>query len=374
MNVVHVCKVSGIAGAERHLLHLLPALAARGVEVRIIVIEEPGRPAAEFCDAMTARGISAETVPVTRHVDPWLVGRLVRRFAALSPDLVHTHLLHADLYGLRAARRAGIRATVSSRHDNNPFRRGWFMRGLTRRAMRDARHIVAISHALARFCVDVEGADPRSVVTIHYGLDAEPVDPSARESARAALGWHGSGPLVGVVGRLVAQKGIDVLLDAFTAVRRRHSTATLLVVGDGPLRDTLQKQSARLGLESCVRFAGWIAHAKAIMPAVDVMVMPSRWEGLGLAALEAMASARPLVASDVDALPEIVRHEETGLLVPAEDPASLAAAINALLDRPERAAELGANGRQRVLDHFSVQKMTQATIDLYTRTIDEARA
>jgi glycosyltransferase involved in cell wall biosynthesis len=369
MRVVHISKVKGIAGSEGHLLQLLPALAARGIDVRMIVLEDPVYPARAFCDALTTRGVAHETMPLAGHVDLGLPRRLAYRLSALAPDVVHTHLVHADWYGLPAARRAGIRATVSSRHDNNPFRRRPLVRVLNRRVMRSARRIVAISQALSEFVVAVEGADPASVVRIHYGLDSGPPDEGSRAGGRAALGCPEEGPLVGVAGRLIEQKGIDVLLDAFPAVLQRHPAAHLVVIGDGPLRASLAERAIRQGLGRRVRFAGWIPEARPAMAVCDVMVMPSRWEGFGLTALEAMAAARPLVASDVDALPEIVLDGVTGLLVPPDNASALASALNSLLNRPAWAATLGAAARRRVLEDFSVEKMACATQALYTEIV-----
>jgi len=365
MRVVHISKVKGIAGSEGHLLQLLPALAACGVDVRMIVLEDPSHTARAFCDALSECGIPNERLAVAGHLDVRLPRRLTHRLRALAPDVVHTHLVHADWYGLPAARRAGIRATVSSRHDNNPFRRRPLVRALNRRVMRCAARIIAISHAVAKFVVEVEGVDPASVVTIHYGLAPWPPGECGVAAMRTALGCPQTGPLIGVSGRLIEQKGVDVLLDAFPSVVERHPGAHLVVMGDGPLRGKLTERAARLGLDACVTFAGWIPDARRAMAACDVMVMPSRWEGFGLAALEAMIAARPLVASDVDALPEIVQHGVSGLLVAPGNRSALAAAIDSLLDRPAWAASLGGAARQRALECFSVERMAAATCALY---------
>jgi glycosyltransferase involved in cell wall biosynthesis len=367
--VVHICKVKGIAGAERHLLQLLPALAERGVDARMLVLEDPAAPARGFCEALQRSGIPVETLRTPRHVDPLLASRIASRLRQAKPDLVHTHLFHADLYGLAAARRACIRAAVSSRHDNNPFRRRALVRWLTRRAMRNARRIIAISHALARFVRDVEGADEASIVPVHYGLRVEGLKGTETDQARAALGSRPGERVIGFVGRLIEQKGVDVLLDAFPRIREQHPEAALVIVGDGPLRRDLHARAERLG--PGVRFAGWIDQAVRTMAACDIVVMPSRWEGLGLVALEALACARPLVASDVDALPEIVRNRETGLLVPPGDPSALAAAVVALLNEPGWAASLGEAGREDVRDRFSIERMARATLDVYATVLAE---
>jgi glycosyltransferase involved in cell wall biosynthesis len=366
MRIVHIAKVKGIAGAERHLITLLPALTSAGFDVRMLVLEEPGHTIAPFRAALERGGVTVDVVAAPRHVAPGLVGRIADALRDVRADIVHTHMFHADVYGLRAARRLRTRVAVSSRHDNSPFRRRPHYRWLTRRTMRLADHVVTISNALARFVVDVEGVERRAISTIHYGLSIERPSRTPAE-IRAELGMAGDGPVAGVVGRLVAQKGIDILIDAFPMVLARHPDATLLIAGDGPDRASLERRAARVGLGDRGRFIGWTDRPRDVMAACDVMVMPSRWEGFGLAALEAMACGRPVVASDVDALPEVVRHDESGLLVPVGDARSLAGAVNALLDRPDWAAALGAAGQCRARECFPVDRMVGATVDLYRR-------
>jgi glycosyltransferase involved in cell wall biosynthesis len=373
LRVVHLCKVKGIAGAERHLLYLLSGLRSHGVDARLLVLQDPATPADSFCKAAGDLGIPVEVVTASRHVEPALVGRIAARLRHIRPDVVHTHMIHADLYGLEAARRVGMDATVSTRHDNNPFRRRMVIRWLNRRAMRHARRIIAISESLAAFVLDVECPDAGSVVTIHYGLDARAEDPGARDRARAALGCTAGDRVIGFVGRLIRQKGVDVLLDAFARVHASHPASRLLVVGDGPLRPALQATAARRHAPGTVAFAGWMDDAMRVMPAFDVMVAPSRWEGFGLVALEALACARPLVVSAVDALPEIVEHRRSGLLVPPDDPAALAGALCELLDDPAGAARLGQAGLDRVQRRFSVERMVRATLSVYGDVLADSR-
>lgn len=373
MRVVHLSKVTGVAGSEGHLLRLLPGLARRGVDVHMIILEDAHHPVEPFSRALRAQDVEVETLPISHDIDPGLPGRLTRRFRDLQPDLVHTHLIHADLYGLPAAARAGVPFAVSARHNDDAFRYNPLVKWVNRRAMRHAQRVVVISHALARFVVEVEGIDPARVVTVHYGFEAPPPDPEARRTARLTLGYTDE-LLVGVFGRLVRQKGVDVLLDAFAAVQPRQPEARLIVIGDGPLRADLEKQTYDLGLDGVVRFTGWIEQARRLMPACDVIVVPSRWEGFGLVTLEAMGHARPLIASRTSALPEIVIDGDTGVLVPPEDSVALAAAIDALLSDKHKAETYGMAGYKRLVCDFSIEKMVEATLNVYHDVIKSAGA
>ncbi|PJF24152.1 MAG: hypothetical protein CUN53_19270, partial [Phototrophicales bacterium] len=130
MRVVHLIKATQIAGAERHLLTLLPGLVQRGVKVRLILLHPPNNPVDHFAEALTAGGVAVERQIIRRHLDPSLFGALRGRLRELKPDILHTHLIHADLYGIPAGRAAGVKRIISSRHADDPFRRLPIMRGL----------------------------------------------------------------------------------------------------------------------------------------------------------------------------------------------------------------------------------------------------
>lgn len=365
MRVVHLSKVKGIAGSERHLLTLLPGLAGRGVDVSMWVLAEPDGSADSFCEAMQARGMPVETFPIRGHLDLSLPGRLAAALRAARPDIVHTHLVHADLYGLPAAGRADVPHAISSRHNDNPFRRRAGLKALNRRVMRRADRVIAISGALAGFVREVEGIEAGKVVTVRYGLEPPAQDlESGRQAARAAWGIEDAAPVVGFFGRLIEQKGVDTLLEAWAQVSRQYPAARLVIVGDGKERPALEARAAALGL-SGVRFAGWAPDAACLMPGCDIIAMPSRWEGFGLVALEAMAAARPLVTSRVSALPEIVVDLKTGLLVPPDDPPALAEAISGLLADPAWAGAMGQAGRARLAEAFSPERMIAETLAVY---------
>ncbi len=367
MRVVHISKSTGIAGSERHLLYLLPGLRERGVETRVLVLEDPRRPARAWCRALEERGETVESVPIHAHLDLKLVGRLVQRLRALEPDVVHTHLLHADLYGLTAARRARVPHAVSSRHNDDAFRHNPLIKWLNRRVMRQADRVIAVSGSVARFVSEVEGTPEHRVVTIHYGLDIPCSQPNNREAARSRLGVTGDPDLalIGFVGRLVRQKGVDVALQAFAKAHQAHPQSRFVIVGDGPARRELEAQAGRLALEESVIFAGWVEDASGLMPAFDMVVAPSRWEGFGLVVLEAMSHGLPVIASRAGSFPEIVIDGETGLLVPSESPAALAKAIEELLVDPRRGAAMGRRGQSRAAESFSVGNMVDATVTVY---------
>ncbi|NPV68787.1 MAG: glycosyltransferase [Anaerolineae bacterium] len=369
MRVIHICKVTGVAGAENHLLTLLAGLRGQEIDARLLLLVEPGNPVETMVAAATSRGIPAERSVIRADIDPILLIRLVRRLRTLQPDIVHTHLFHADLHGIPAARLAGVPRVVSSRHNDNTFRRRFPYRQINRCLWRLTTAGIGISAAITRFAIEVEGASPAQMTTIPYGLpSAGTVDrAAARAALRAELGLPPDALLAGLVCRLIEQKGIPYALRAFARVADRFPNAHLVIAGDGPLRNDLEAQARDRGLAERVRFLGWRTDTAAIFAALDVFLMPSLWEGFGLVLLEAMAQGVPVIGSAVSAIPEVVADGETGLLCPPRDVDCLAAALGDLLADPGRRARLGAAGRARLEERFSSERMVAETIALYER-------
>jgi glycosyltransferase involved in cell wall biosynthesis len=354
MRVVHVHRIRGIGGSERHLLTLLPALAERGLEPIFLGLDDPAGVLEPFYREL---GVESVRLPCPRDLDPGLARRVRRELRRLRPDIVHTHLVHGDVYG---ALGAGDAALVSTKHNDDRFRLGPFRfveRVLTRRATR----VIAITEALRRFCIKGVGLPAEKVEVVHYGLDALPEpwgespDVPLPDSARVLL----------CVSRLAEQKGVDVAVRALPAIRERHPDAMLVVLGEGPER-------ARLGGEG-VYLPGRVGDVAAWYRRAELLVHPARWEGFGLALLEAMLAGKPVVATRVSAAPEIVVDGETGLLVPPNDPVALAEAVASLLANPARTASMGQAGLMRARRDFSVATMAEGTAAVYAASLTSTR-
>ena len=363
MKILHIQKVAKVAGSENHLLTLLPPLRAHGVVPHMLVLEDGDCRPDEFVERMEGAGVRTARLPIRHDVDPGLVPRLARFIRRGGYDAVHTHLLHADLYGRLAGRLTGVKV-LSSYHCDDPEHLIPGVRQMDAVTARACHRIICISAAVRDYVRDRIGVPARLLTVVHYGLEPGDGAPPA-VPLRAQLGIPADAPVVGMVGRLTEQKGHVYLLDAFARLRARHPGAWLVLVGDGELRAPLEKQAAELGIADRVRFTGYRADGAALMREMDVVVAPSIWEGFGLVLLEGMAAARPIVASRVSAIPEIVLDGETGTLVPPRDPAALADAIGALLADPARAASYGAAGRARLAACFTVEKMVRETAGVY---------
>jgi glycosyltransferase involved in cell wall biosynthesis len=299
-----------------------------------------------------ALGVEAVRLACPRDLDPALAAGLARTLRSLRPDVVHTHLVHADLYGGLAAPRGA--ALVSTKHNDDPFRTGPFRlveRGLARRA----RRLIAITEALRRFSVERVGIPAAKVEVVHYGLDELPAawgeNPPDPVSADA--------PVLLCVCRLEPQKGVDVAIRALP----RIAEGTLVVLGEGRGRARLEALARELGVAERVHLPGRVPDVAAWLRRASLLVHPVRWEGFGLAVLEAMLAGLPVVATRVSALPELVADGETGVLVPPDDPGALAAAVERALAEPA----LGERGRARSHAEFSVARMGERTLAVYAR-------
>lgn len=344
----------GIGGSERHLLTLLPALAERGIDAVFVGLDDPRWDASDFYGALRVPAVRLRS---PRDVDPLLLARLVRR---LHADVVHTHLVHADVYGGLAAALRGSRL-VSTKHNDDPFRLGPFRyveRGLARLASR----IVTITEALRRFTVERVGIPAGKVETIRYGMDELPApwgeNPPDRvpSDARVLL----------AVSRLTEQKGVDVAVRALASL---PDDTVLVVLGEGPERPRLESLARELGVARRVFLLGRVPDVATWLRRASALVHPARWEGFGLAVLEAMLAGLPVVASRVSSLPELVVDGETGVLVRPNDPSALALGVARALEERER---LGEAGLARARAEFSVARMAAKTVDLYTRLVETA--
>ncbi len=361
MKVLHVHRVRGVGGSERHLLTLLPALRARDVDARFLGLDDDDPD--PFYAQLDALGVPYDRLPARRDLDPALLVRIARLLRRQRPDIVHTHLVHADVYGGMASVAAGS-TLVSTKHNDDPFRRGSF-KHVERLFARRAARIICITEALARFNVREVGLPEAKLVVVHYGLDELP----------AAWGPPGDwdlpegAPLLLAISRLERQKGLDVAIEALARIRAAGSSAMLLILGGGSLEAELKALAEARGVAAATVFGGRTGDVAHWLRRADVFVHPARWEGFGLVLLEAMLARLPIAASEVSSIPEIVVDGETGYLVPADDVDRFADATGALLADPTLRASFGEAALERARSEFSVERMAEGTLAVYAAAL-----
>jgi glycosyltransferase involved in cell wall biosynthesis len=289
----------------------------------------------------------------------WRLRRLIR---ARQVHVVHAHTAHAVALCALATIGTSARLIVARRVDfrlrNNPGTRWKYGR---------ADLIIAISEAVKRILAE-SGVEARRIVVVPDGVDMRRVVPPKSRAELAALGIRADAPLVVQVAQLVGHKDPMNFVRAMAHVQASVPGAQGLLVGDGPLRDEVEREIARLGLSETVKLAGYRTDADAILAAADVACLSSKEEGMGSVLLDALAFGRAIAATTAGGIPEVVVDEECGLLAPPRDGAALGDAIARLITDGALAERLRLNARARV-GEFTVERMTDRTLAAYARAL-----
>jgi glycosyltransferase involved in cell wall biosynthesis len=358
--VLHLQKVAGISGSEAHLLALLPRLRDRGWDVRMVMLHENEPGAWEFAAALRERGVPLDAIQLRADVDPIAFSLLVAYLVRARPMILHTHLVHADAYGLLAGVLARVPFRFSTKHGFNEFREAPYF-GIADRAFASLAHVhIAISRGLARYLEEVEGFDKESFEIVHYGIEPNGVPAP----------YNGDVPRLLCVGRLIPIKGHVVLLRAFAEAKQRIPELELEIAGRGPLEPALKALARELGVADSVRFLGHVSPIRSAIERAAVVVVPSMGEGFGMVALEAMERSRPVIAAAIGGLGELVRDEETGILVPPGESAPLRDAIVRLAGDLELGLAFGEAGRRRAVARFQQAFCTERTELLYQGALE----
>lgn len=323
-------------------------------------------------------GVPVDTEAV--QTETWTHRRDVARLSGfirrLRPHIVNPHLFRSTIVAAPLAKWHGARV-VETYHGREGWR-GSLLRGgflPDRVVSRFVDRAIAVSEAARAFLISGKGYPAEKIVVVPNGRDLSTFRPGAgREALRKELGLDRTVPLVGVVGRLEAQKGHAYLFEAWPSVVAEFPDARLLVVGDGSLRPRLEARARELDVAGSVIFAGFRGDMPRVLDAIDVLALPSLYEGMPLTAIEASAMGRPVVATAVDGTPEVIREARTGRLVAPADPLALSRAIRGVLRDPLGAQRMGRAGRDFVLDRFDLDRQVANTARVYREVAGVSRA
>lgn len=355
MKIVHVETGRHFYGGAQQVIWLIQGLAARGID-NLLVCTRHSAIETVAADA----GIAVSSLPCAGELDLAFVWRLRRILNREAPDLVHCHSRRgADFLGGQAAAMAGLPAIVSRRVDNTEPA---LMSAL--RYRRFAR-VVAISENIAEVLRQAGVTDDRLIV-IRSAVDATQMSQGRdRNFLKREFAINTNDFAIAVVAQLIPRKGHRYLLEALASLKGRYPGLHLEIFGNGVQEDALRRLTSALGMNDMVHFAGYRDDLDGYLSSFDLLVHPAIREGLGVAMLKASAAGLPVIAFDVAGAREIVQHEQTGLLVPAEDSKSLAAAIARLIDDTAFRSRLGANGRVRMQNEFSIDNMVEQYLKTY---------
>ena len=319
-------------------------------------------------------GVPIRPLDFRRQVSPSRIIRLMAMIKEEGTHLVHSMGARADFSARIAARLAGtpVVSTIAmfvERYDVPPIKRALYGAGL-QLSERLCDGFIAVSDTVKKTLVEGHRIPEEKVVTIYNsGVELDVFKPNGRNGfeLKRELGLNAEGPIVGTIGRLVYQKAQDVFLQAAPLVIKAVPDAQFLIVGEGPLRATLERLRGGLGLRTCC-FAGFREDIPNLLSLMDIFALPSILEGFPQVLLEAMATARPIVATQIDGVTEVVQHDTTGLLVPPRDPGALASAITSLLKDQGLARRLAVAGRKLVEERFAMSRVV-ADVDRFYTTL-----
>lgn len=362
-----------VGGEQKHVVQIIDGLDSSRFAADVVTWEIP-----PFIADLEERGIDTLALSGSHVFDVGMIRRLTGHIRARRYDLVHAHGHRAGLIGRLAAIRAGVPAIVWTCHvaENKADRNAVVARAyamLLRRLDRRTDATIAVSKQLSDWLV-ARGVDATRTHVIYNCVDCaefEPRSPDPRVVESLNLGTAGKPPIVGTVARLTEQKGLDWLIDAAARVAAARPDVRFVIVGGGPLREQLLQQAREKGVAGVVVFAGERSDIADVIATFDVAVAPSRWEGFSYVPLEAMASRKPMVCSDIPPFREIVQDGQTGLLFPPGSADGLARAVRRVLADPEEAARLAQAGYDLVRREFDLPVMQRRTMEVYETVLGE---
>lgn len=366
MRILFINSIQMFGGGEIWMLRTLCALQARGHHVWLCC-----RPEAEIGKRAVEQRIPVAFVEFGGDFDPRSIFKLARFMKRERIEVVLTNMDKELRLGGLAAKLSGVPAVIPRRGIDYPLKNRWRYRWAYNVL---ATRILANSQATKRALLrHAPWLDADRIEVIYNGIEAEPfMQPGAR-NFRAEWRVKPDELVLGFVGQLDERKGIRVLLAAFQRIKREWPLARLVFAGQGPLRELIVSEIEKQSWGEAVLLIGFVDDVVGVMQALDILLLPSYWEGFGIVLIEAMAAGKPVISTDTSSMPEIIVDGQTGFVVPPGDAEALAArALHLLRDAGQR-EKLGCAARQRVLEKFTQQRMIEELENLFERELHRRR-
>lgn len=368
IKVMHIGGSLRYGGAEKSLIGLVNNLDKKCFNVAVCYLFGNG-PLEQELDT---NGVEVIKLHLTKANLLLSLYRLFRIMRIYQPDIVHTHLFSPGVLGRVVAKLAGVPVIIAHEHGLTLWKKKWHIM-YERWAIRFTDVRIAISEAVRQNRIAREKTASEKIVTIPNGVDIAYFAPSRweRGNSRAELGLSRDSFCIGTVARLTEAKGLKYLLLAMKRVNKSIPDVILLIVGDGPLREELEEYSRELGIDNAVIFTGYRSDTPRMLAAMDVFVLASVREGLGVSLLEAMAMQKPVIATRVGGIPEVIQDGVDGILIPPTDANELARAIINIFKDREFSDNLALNARKRIVEYFSIESTAKRIGSLYQELIAE---
>jgi glycosyltransferase involved in cell wall biosynthesis len=359
-------------GSGARLLTILKHLPPESIGLACLSNSETGRKAKEF-------GIKVHEVGRVKY-DPAIFSRLIGLIKKESYSVIDTQNINSKIWGAAAAlfTDAAFVSTVNSNYVqefNNPIKR-WLITTAEYLTNVRVNKFISVSEEVKTGLIE-SGIQPNKISMVTNAIQLEPEDISIKSSKFDEVISGKENLILAVsVGRLVWIKGHDVLIEAVSSVRKIHPNFLCLIIGDGPIKNNLQFQIQNLDLENSVLLTGFLSldEVHYLIINSDMFIMPSRTEGTPIAILEAAALARPIIASNVGGIPDVITDQVDGMLVRPEDPDELAAAIIKLIEDQNLSHRLGENAKEKILREYSPEVQAEKLKNIYMQTIKKVRA
>lgn len=358
--VVQVTDSLKFSGSERLMVDIAVGLDRNTFDSRVLSLTSEGILISE----LEAARIPVACLDKRRGVDLSIIWKIARVLRQWTPQIVHTYRTTANMWGRLAALAVGVPVIVASEHNREHKGKGRIT--IDRLLAKRTAKIVTVSGDIESQLVNEYSINAQRVLRIEEGIDFSQFHPRPKDlEFRRKLTGGTDGQLIGIIARLMEQKGHRFFLEALQRVVNVVPDVRALIIGEGVLRLELEVYSRTLGLDPFVRFVGFRNDLPELLPQLDLFVMSSLWEGLPVAMLDAAASGTPIVTTDVGGIPEFIRDQENGWLVPAGNAEALAEAIIDALRHPARAKAMAERAQSDVLARYGLRQMIQAHEALY---------
>ena len=362
--VLHIIDSLHLGGAQEVVLNLATCGSSR-FRHEVATLHGHGI----YWDRLKKVGIKVHSLSPHKFL-PVYLALILWRILADRPDILHCHLIPSNIIAKPLGALLGVTVIINHDHTNDPHRiDNKILLALDKSTNRFAHHIIAVAAACRDFLTTHESIPPEKISLVPNAIDLRrfSLGEASWDDARAQLGLPAGSRIVAGVGRLNPQKNFALFLDIAAQLAPRFPALHFLLAGDGPEEQMLREKASALGIANRVTFSGYVADTRLVYLAADVLLMPSRYEGLPMTLLEAMAMGLPVVASKLDGIAEVIGDGAEGFLVPSDDAALFVERTAALLADAELSSRISKNARAKIEASFSVERMTSAVEDIYDR-------